>query len=655
MKKATVSAKSVNKSKATAAQRNKPSIPKGISWHWWLGLAIVVVSTFVAYSTCLDNDFTNWDDPGYIIENPIIKTMSGENIKRIFTEPYFANYQPLHIFSYMIEYHFFGLDASGYHWVSVIMHIINTLLVAFIALLLLKDRYIAIAVSLLFGVHSIHVESVAWAAERKDLLYTMFFFTSFIFYILFVQKSQTKWLIVSVVFFVFSIFSKAMAVSLVPVLFLIDVLYSRKLSVKLFLEKIPYLILALILGIVSLKVTKPEDAFTPTGDTYTLVQRLFFASHNLLQYFAKSVFPYGQSGYYQYPIVGNQTLPVQYYIAPIIVLAFLGLIIYSWRKTRWIVVLAGFFTATTFLILMLYTIGPTIFSERYTYISSLAVYLFIGLGVQYFASGNGPFQMSKNIGLGLIAVYSVWLIFNTRERCNVWQDSITFWNDVISKDSRIPIAYNNRGNEYKSRNEFDKAIPDLNQAIAYKEDYLEPHVILGDIYRSQGKYELAREKLEKALKINAKSHQALVNLGIVNCVQGRLEDGFDNFNKAISYKPEMFEAYGNRGNYYAMKGEIDKAIVDYNRALQINPDFKDAYLNLGKTQMEQKKPQEALKYLDLFIQRGGSPGEANWLKGVVYASMNNFNAALQSANLAQAAGYAVNQQQMQLWAAGKQQ
>nr|MBK9651558.1 glycosyltransferase family 39 protein [Bacteroidota bacterium] len=290
MKKATVSAKSVTKSKATAPQRNKPSIPKGISWHWWLGLAIVVVSTFVAYSTCLDNDFTNWDDPGYIIENPIIKTMSGENIKRIFTEPYFANYQPLHIFSYMIEYHFFGLDASGYHWVSVIMHIINTLLVAFIALLLLKDRYIAIAVSLLFGVHSIHVESVAWAAERKDLLYTMFFFASFIFYILYVQKSQTKWLIVSVVFFVFSIFSKAMAVSLVPVLFLIDVLYSRKLSVKLFLEKIPYLILALILGIVWLKVTKPEDAFTPTGDTYTLVERLFFASHNLLQYFAKSVF-----------------------------------------------------------------------------------------------------------------------------------------------------------------------------------------------------------------------------------------------------------------------------------------------------------------------------------------------------------------------------
>ena len=151
MKKTTVSAKSVNKSKASTASKNIPVIQKGISWHWWLGLAIVAAATFVAYSTCLDNEFTNWDDPGYIIENPLIKTMSGENIKRIFTEPYFANYQPLHIFSYMIEYRFFGLDASGYHWVSVIMHIINTLLVAFIVLLLLKDRYIAIAVSLLFN------------------------------------------------------------------------------------------------------------------------------------------------------------------------------------------------------------------------------------------------------------------------------------------------------------------------------------------------------------------------------------------------------------------------------------------------------------------------------------------------------------------------
>lgn len=167
----------------------------------------------------------------------------------------------------------------------------------------------------------------------------------------------------------------------------------RKLSVKLFLEKIPYLILALILGIVSLKVTKPEDAFTAPV-ILTLWCNACFLLHiiccNILQ---SPSFHTVKVGTTNIGCWGNQTLPVQYYIAPIIVLAFLGLIISSFARNPLDCSDGRIFTATTFLILMLYTIGPTIFSERYTYISSLAVYLFIGLGVSIFCIGKWSFSI----------------------------------------------------------------------------------------------------------------------------------------------------------------------------------------------------------------------------------------------------------------------
>src|SRR5690348_12016076 len=141
----------------------------------WFWLCCILVLTFIVFIPALNNALTNWDDPHYLNDNPLIRKLSAENIKRIFTEVFFGNYQPLHIFSYAIEYHFYKLNPAGYHTTSVVMHLIVTALVYRFIFLLSNNSLIALLSALLFGIHPLHVESVAWAAERKDLLYGMFF------------------------------------------------------------------------------------------------------------------------------------------------------------------------------------------------------------------------------------------------------------------------------------------------------------------------------------------------------------------------------------------------------------------------------------------------------------------------------------------------
>ena len=154
----------------------------------WIGAILLL--TFIVFFPTLNNALTNWDDPHYLNDNPLIRSLSGQNIKKIFTEVFFGNYQPLHIFSYAIEYHFYKLNPVGYHTTSVIMHLMVTFLVFKFILLLSENNTIALITALLFGIHPLHVESVAWAAERKDLLYAMFFLGSMICYIRYIKEQQ---------------------------------------------------------------------------------------------------------------------------------------------------------------------------------------------------------------------------------------------------------------------------------------------------------------------------------------------------------------------------------------------------------------------------------------------------------------------------------
>lgn len=548
-----------------AKQKTKAAVQQTSNTVWML-LGAILLLTAIAFWPILRNGFTNWDDPTYLENNPLIKELSGASVKRIFSEVYFANYQPLHILSYAVEYHFFKLNPAGYHAVSLIMHLINIVLVFFFIRKLISNDLIALITALLFAVNPMRVESVAWAAERKDLLYSMFFFASLITYLHYVteekHKGILKYLVYTFLFFVLAVFSKTMAVSLVPVLFLIDFYKGRKFDLKVFLEKIPFLILALVMGLVSVNASASEGSID-NNSKFSFVDRLFFASHNLLQYILKSIVPINQSAFYQYPDI----VTTEYYLAGVVAIALAVLAFFSLRKGKDFFFSTTFFVLTVFLVLMLIPVGPTIFSERYSYIPSVALFFFIALNLNTISSKNQQLKIPLFIGVGVVAILFTFL---TRQRCIIWKDSVTLWTNVIEQFPKAPHALNNRGDAYFNSQQIDLAIADFSSAISYNDKYAQAYYNRGNAYGQTGK---AKEALS-------------------------------DLNNAIKFDPDNANAYNKRGQANAVLGNTNNAINDFNKALQLKPDLTEVYYNLGITYINTNQKELACSNLKMAVDAG---------------------------------------------------
>lgn len=460
----------------------KGALPKGSNGNLlWIGAILLL--TFIVFFPALNNALTNWDDPHYLNDNPLIRSLSAQNIKKIFTEVFFGNYQPLHIFSYAIEYHFYKLNPVGYHTTSVVMHLIVTFLVYRFVLLLSENNAIALITALLFGIHPLHVESVAWAAERKDLLYAMFFLGSLICYIRYIKEQQKlKFIFFAFFFFVLSIMSKAMASSLPPVLILVDYFYGRKFNTKIVIEKIPFFAIAGLFGFIA------AHTASTTGQVslhvFNLFERILFANLNLLSYVAKLLIPVQLSSFYPYPHRIDGHLPYYCYVAPLVVIGLLVLIIRSAKKTKVILFGAGFFVACIFLVLQLFPVGPTIISERYSYLPSIGFFFVIAWFIQQAILKRPASKTAMYIVLG---AYCLFLSVTTYARCDVWKDSITLWSNVLEQFPNVGVALNNRGNIYgKEKGDLDRAMADFNRSIQYDPTYENAYVNRGIVYCLRG-------------------------------------------------------------------------------------------------------------------------------------------------------------------------
>jgi lipoprotein NlpI len=600
--------------------------------RYFLPVALIAFA-FVAFYPSLSNGFTNWDDPTYIIYNSLIKNFAFENVKRIFTQVYFSNYQPLHLFSYLIEYHFFGLDASGYHWVSLIMHCVNILLVLWIAKLFTKNNYVAFFTALFFAITPMRVESVAWAAERKDLLYSMFFFAAFICYIFYLRrKLKIKYILLTFLFYTLSTFSKTMAVSLVPVLFLTDYFENRKISFKVILEKVPFVLLALVMGIISVKASY-ETQSIDTSTQFSFLDRLFFASQNILMYVSKCIFPYGLTSYYPYPNLENGHIPASYYFSGVVIIMITVLVLLSLKKGKMIFYSTGFFVSTVALVLMILPVGPTIFSERYSYIPSVMLYFTLLFYLFKWVESTKSQSFLNATSVALIA-FSLYFVQVTRQRCLVWKDSLVLWSDVIKTNPVNPHALNNRGFEWKQRGEFKSAITDYMQAIALKPDFPEPYAGLCDVYGNMSMFDSAMYYANRALALKPDMSQALNNRGIVRAKNHNLDSALMDFNAAIKVKPDMFEVYGNRGNLNCTMGNLDAGLDDFNMALKVNPDFSDGYKNKGILLGKRKDYEGAIYNLKMYFQKGGKDARMYLFIANLYADQKDYGNAISYARMA---------------------
>ncbi len=614
-------------------------------------MAGIAVLVFLVLKVCLNNQFTNWDDPGYIQDNTLIKNLSAAGIKAIFSEPVMGNYHPLTILSYALEYSSARLDPWLYHFDNLALHVLDTLLVYVFIFLLTRRPVAAIVTALLFGLHPMHVESVAWISGRKDVLYAFFYFSACVCYMYYLRAADGKkagWYAGILVLFICSLLAKPVAVTLPVTLLLVDYFEKRKWEAKLLLEKAPHFILALIFGIIALKVQHTAGAMDMQKVHYNVPERIALGSYSLITYLWKAVLPISLCNFYAYPQKVGGALPVLFYLYPLAVAA---IVFGAWRigrKNRVVAFGLLFFIVNIALLLQFLQVGEAIFAERYSYIPYTGLFFIAGWYISELFSGvKKPYT---NAVLGVSGIYMACLFLVSNDRCTAWYDAISLWTDAIQKDPvHDPGAYNNLGfiyyrrwatdaDPYVKKRDYDSGILLLNKAIALKPEFMNPYVSLGEMERGNGQYHEARNTYFSAFKYDSKNPNMYLGLAILYYITKDTDSAAIWFRGALAVDPSP-QAYGNYANFLNLTGKTDSALIEYGIAIARAPEAYASYLNRGRLLRDKGRIDEAIDDLSHAIKLNPDLGELYYERSLSYNMKGQKALALQDVDKAIAAGY----------------
>lgn len=517
----------------------------------WLAPVAIIVLSIAVYAGSLENGFVNWDDTEYILTNADLRDGSW---RKHFVEKteVMGNYHPLTMWSLAwshgqaLDERTNTLDARVFHTTDLVLHILSALLAYLFLLRLSGQVEVSAITALLFAVHPMHVESVAWASERKDVLHAFFYTAALVCYTAHVRSRLPWWWLPSFLLFVAALLSKATAVSLVPVLFLVDWYSRRTFNWHVLVEKLPFIALAFWAG---LKAIAAQHAFESVQDMdlYPLWQRALFACYGLGMYVLKFFAPFGLSAFFGYPPAGEAPSG-SYWLAAAGVLVMVGLV-FRLRERRAFLFGAGFFLATVVLVLQLMPVGGAVMAERYTYIP------YLGLG---FAVMSLLWEMSEEhraVRRALLAVSACFVLVMAamaHERTKVWEDGVALWEDAISKDDSAPKSMNNYGVALTNAGRNQEAILAFDRAIRLKYDY-------GDAYYNRG---LAR--------FNLKQYDAAIV----------------DYTEAIRYRPALAEAWHNRAGTYYTLGQPTMALPDALKAKELGYPVDPRFIEVLQKQIQ---------------------------------------------------------------------
>ena len=541
----------------------------------WIPFAIVLF-TFMLYFRGMQNFFTNLDDDFYIINNPYLRDFSWHGIKAIFTSFYVGNYHPFTTIIHLFEYRIFKLNPLPYHLISILIHLANTYCVYRLIDKLTGKKPAAAFISLLFGIHPMHVESVAWASELKDVLYTLFYLLSLISYLYYSEKGYkiTQYLI-CLAFFIVSLLSKSAAVTLPVLLIAIDIFKGRKINAKSLIEKVPFLLLSIAFGIIAIYSQKSDNSINDLSQGFNIIDRIFFLTYTISFYLIKLFIPFGLSAMHYFPVKSpGGFLPWEYYLS----LPFLALIVWLIiRKTSYhkeTIFGALFFLIAISVMLQILSVGSAIASERYTYVAYIGLFLIIYYWMQDLIK-----KQYQNIVIGVVSLFIIIFSVQTYSRVAVWKDSEILFTDVIEKNPNVYLMYWMRGNFRKAINQPQAALEDYNKTIDLNPTYEDAFFNRGVVNDLLGYKKSAVEDYTKSIKLKANYPDAYNNRGWVNFQLKDTVKAISDYYKAIEVKPDFAEAYNNLGWAYAGLGQSDSALANYDKAIKYSPDFTKSRIN----------------------------------------------------------------------------
>jgi protein O-mannosyl-transferase len=536
---------------------------------------ILAIASLAVFSPALRHSFLiNWDDSQYVVGNSLVHGLTLENIKGAFTTNFVGNYAPIHVISYMFDYEIWGLRASGFIFINILFHAANGILFYLLLRRLFGEKVWVSLASLIFLLHPVQVESVVWVSQRKNLLAMFFFLIGLHLYVLY-KKGEEKpklgfyWL--SFAAFGFSLLSKSVTMVFPLVLLLFDRCYRKKHDFgALVLDKIPFILLAVIFGLVavqshSAQVQGGETSYHGGSPYATFLTMLPV----LIRYLTMVIWPANLSAFYDPPIKTHLDSEVAWAAFVLAILCFMGIVLF--RRKRQI-----FFWFALFFIFLIpvFQIIPivTLMNDRYLYFPMLGAAAFLSVMAIRDVTWPELLHSKKYIPVFIFCIIVIGACSAaTFRRIPVWQNSYTLWGDAVKKVPNVPLAHDCFGEGLLEQGQLDEALKEFKKALSLQPD-------------------VPTETLDTGVR-NAKANTHN-NIGAAYGMKRMTDEAIEHFAIAVQLNPGFDRAYFNLGNALMHKGLIDQALKSFKMAVRLSPRNPVFQANLKLTQeivMRQKK------------------------------------------------------------------
>lgn len=603
-------------------------------------ILIALAITLVCFLAVRDFNFVNWDDDKNFYENEFITSLNKENFwantKQIFQQKIIGNYNPLTTWTFLLDQKIYGLEQTGsWHMTNVYLHMICVLFVFLIGRRLGLQAISALLLAILFGIHPMRVESVAWVTERKDVLFGAFYLAAIWNYLRYKMEDKGRYMVYVYVLFILSLFSKIQAVSLPLSLIAIDYFRSGKFEMSTALKKAPMFLMSLAFGLAGIYFLKDEGSLGSESVNYPFWQRIFVGSFGLMIYYIKAIFPWKMSPLYPY----ESTFPAYYYATGLVYLITGAGLFYAWKKNMKAVVFGlVFFLVNIVFLLQILGAGQGLAADRFTYI---AYFGFFFIAAYYFEKGyNSP--KFKNIALGVAAVFCLLYAVMTINQTKVWKNSGTLWTHVLKYYDKTTLPWGNRANYHRSIGELELALADYDKAITLKpsgQTFNSRARLFFDKGSTRDTLMMALADYNKAIELEPENGEFLINRGATYARLGDPQKAIADLDLGLKYKPDHATGYLNRSVLNNMQGNIQAALDDLEIYVKYFPYRADIWYEMGRAKRTLGKHVEALPLYNRAIELNPNNGLFYYERSRTNALLNNIPQAKTDLQSAISAGY----------------
>ena len=590
-------------------------------------MVALAAMTLVVFSPTLDAGFLKWDDQLYVTANThVLAGLTWQGLWWALTTAHSPYWHPLTWLSHMADVQLFGLDAGSHHLVSVVIHVVNAVLLFDLLRSATRAHWPSAFVAAMFAVHPLHVESVAWIAERKDVLSVFFSLLALRFYIVYVSGGLRRHFWAAVALFICAVMCKPMAITLPLVLLLLDFWpLQRRASWG---EKTPFLVVAAVASAATVAVQWNVGAVAGL-DLFSWSRRFANAVMSYGLYLRDALWPSRLAAFYPWTaqIIWWQLLIAVTALVAITVAAF------TWRR-RYPFVLAGWlwYLITLLPVIGLVQVGEQSRADRFMYFPLVGLSIIVAWGMATLASRTRGWT-GRLIPLAATAAI-VGCSIAARSQVRYWHDDVTLWRHATEVTDRNYLAYDLLGLAQKERHEWDAALASYSEALSFSpprqpEFAALVHNNIAYVLVQQGKLPDAIAHYRRAIAIRPELPESHLDLGATLVMAGKAADAVPHYQEAIRLKPGMAPAYNGLGAALALQGQRREAIPQYREALQLDPTLALAWANLGAALAEERQWPEAANSFVRALKM--QPDNAQWRyrAGLVFAAMQQTSQAIE--------------------------